>query len=139
MGERKLPFLGTGWSFPPTFTRQGEELFVTTGVTNVHKSIQLILGTGLGERAMREDFGGALRRYQFEPLSARLLRDIEEVVSQAILRNEARVVLDQVDILQDRLGEGILMIRLQYTVRSNNSRFNMVYPFYLNEAEGINN
>ncbi len=30
--------------------------------------------------------------------------------------------------------QGLLLISIEYTVRSTNSRFNMVYPFYLNEA-----
>ena len=31
---------------------------------------------------------------------------------------------------------GQITIGVRYTVRANNTRFNLVYPFYLNEAEG---
>ena len=30
--------------------------------------------------------------------------------------------------------QGLLMIHVGYTVKTTNSRFNMVFPFYLNEA-----
>lgn len=109
---------------------------MTNGAENVHKSVEIILHTDLGERVMQEEFGGSLRRFQFEPLSTRLLTDMKERVTKAIVRHEPRVILDQVDIVQDRLLEGLLLVQLQYTVRSTNSRFNMVFPFYLNEATG---
>ena len=38
------------------------------------------------------------------------------------------------DAASDVPGE--ITIGVRYTVRANNTRFNLVYPFYLNEAEG---
>jgi len=39
-----------------------------------------------------------------------------------------------VDVSDERSGDGVLLISIDYTVRATNSRYNMVYPFYLNEA-----
>jgi uncharacterized protein len=50
------------------------------------------------------------------------------------LYHEPRIELDRLDISEDQATEGLLLISLDYTVRSTNSRFNLVYPFYLNEA-----
>ena len=33
--------------------------------------------------------------------------------------------------------EGLLQIRLDYAVRSTNSRFNLVYPYYLGDANEL--
>ena len=33
--------------------------------------------------------------------------------------------------------EGLLLISITYTVRATNSRYNMVYPFYIREATGL--
>ncbi len=127
-------FLGTGWSFPPQFSANGKNLEMTSNLENVHKSLEVILHTDLGERTLQEDFGASLRRFLFEPLSNSLLIDMKERVSNAIVRHEPRVILDNVEIVQNKLEAGLLLIQLQYTVRSTNTRFNMVYPFYLNEA-----
>ena len=135
MASNERPFLGTGWSFPPTFENNGASLELVSGVENVHKSIRIILGTSVGERVFRETFGASLERYQFEPLTQQLVNDIEEVITDAILLNEPRVDLEAVSIDEDRSQEGLLLIQLSYVVRSTNSRFNMVYPFFLNEAE----
>lgn len=134
MDKQTLPFLGRGWSFPPQFSANGEQVEMTSGVENVHKCVEILLHTGLGERTMQEEFGGSLNRFLFEPLSARLIIDIKEHISSAIVDNEPRVILEGVDIVEDRLMEGLLLIQLQYTIRGKNSRYNMVYPFYLYEA-----
>ena len=42
--------------------------------------------------------------------------------------------LDQVDVTEDPDEGGRLIVSVDYTVRSSNSRFNMVFPFYLMEA-----
>ena len=44
------------------------------------------------------------------------------------------VTLDQLDVSESVAQPGLLLIGLEYTIRSTNSRFNMVYPFYINEA-----
>lgn len=134
MNENKLPFLGRGWSFPPQFSANGKELVVTDGVENVHKSIELLLHTDLGERVLNEDFGGALRRYLFEPMNSQLLNNIKDWIENALVNHESRVILDQVTVSENKVVKGMLMIQLQYTVRSTNTRFNMVYPFHLNET-----
>jgi len=52
-----------------------------------------------------------------------------------IVENEfAAVLLNEVDVSDARAGEGLLLITIDYTVRATNTRYNMVYPFYLTEA-----
>lgn len=129
------PFLGTGWTFPPTFSNQGRSLGLVSGAENVHKSIQIILRTEFGERVFREEFGAGLSRYQFEPVTQSLVNRMRDTVTEAILRHEPRVDLNEVEISQNEINQGLLLISMSYTIRVINSRFNMVYPFYLDESE----
>ena len=32
------------------------------------------------------------------------------------------------------LADGLVMISIDYMIRTTNTRYNLVYPFYLNEA-----
>lgn len=138
MSDEEIPFLGTGWSFPPQFSTGGKNLDTTQNAPNVHKSILILLQTDINERVMQEDFGGSLLPFQFEQINTRLLNNIKERITKAIEIHEPRVILNQVEIEQDNQNAGLLLVRLQYTIRTINTAFNMVYPFYINEATNIN-
>ena len=132
--KQEYPFLGTGWSFPPDFPANGAQVEMEAGVENVQKSIQILLETSLGERIMRDDFGCGLKNYLFEPVNERLLNNLSQTITTAIRKYEPRVKLDKVSIDPDQTDAGRLFIRLMYTVKSTNSRFNMVFPFYFADA-----
>lgn len=133
-------FLGTGWSFPPTFTLDertgagGAGVEMVTGPADIHQSLQILLATGLGERVMQEDYGCELSSVLFEEIDQGLLNSLNRLISDAILYHEPRITLDDLDVSESEREPGLLLIRLDYTIRGTNSRFNMVYPFYLNEA-----
>jgi phage baseplate assembly protein W len=133
MSNSNIPFLGKGWGFPPQFSEGGKQLATTDNVENVHKSVLILLQTNIGERVMLEDFGGSLANFQFEQVSLRLLEDIKDYVSSTIQKHEPRVRLENVAIETDTQQEGRLLVQLRYTVRSTNSTFNLVYPFYVTE------
>lgn len=127
-------FLGTGWSFPPTFRQGGAEVAMVSGVEDIHQSLQILLSTRLGERVMQDEFGCALDSVIFEEIDQSLINSLNSSISDAILYHEARITLDQIDVTESASQPGILLISLEYTIRSTNSRFNMVYPFSINEA-----
>jgi phage baseplate assembly protein W len=131
---RPTSFLGTGWSFPPAFAAGGAELALVSGVDDIHQSIEVLLATRLGERPMHEGFGCALDDLLFEEVDQALVNRITTMISDAILRHEPRIALHDLDVSQSRADAGLLEIRLDYVVLGTNSRFNMVFPFYLNEA-----
>ncbi len=128
------PFLGTGWSFPPTFGRGGAEVAMVSGVEDIQQSLHILLSTRLGERVMQDEFGCALDSVVFEEIDQGLMNTLNRSISDAILYHEPRITLDQIDVNESVEQPGLLLISLAYTVRSTNSRFNMVYPFYINEA-----
>jgi phage baseplate assembly protein W len=127
-------FLGTGWSFPPTFTGGGANVELVSGPDDIHQSLQILLSTHLGERVMQDEFGCDLNNVLFEEMDQSLVNTLTSLISDAILYHEARITLNTLDVSESETHQGLLLIRLEYTVRSTNSRFNMVYPFYINEA-----
>ena len=127
-------FLGTGWHFPPSFTKSGEEVEMVSDADDIHQSLQILLSTSLAERVMQDAFGCDLNRILFEPIDQRLINTVTDLVSDSILYHEPRIKLDGLDLSESEGEPGLLLIGIEYTVRSTNSRYNMVFPFYLNEA-----
>ncbi len=127
-------FLGRGWTFPPAFTRGGAEVAMVAGAEDVHESLRILLGTLPGERVMQEEFGCDLPGVQFEEMDQGLVNTMTRMIGDAILEYEPRVTLDRLEVDDDEAVAGRLLIRIDYTIRATNSRYNMVYPFYLNEA-----
>lgn len=101
---------------------------------DIHQSLQILLSTSLAERVMQDAFGCDLNRILFEPIDQRLINTVTDLVSDSILYYEPRIKLDGLDLSESEAEPGLLLIGIEYTVRSTNSRYNMVFPFYLNEA-----
>lgn len=130
-------FLGTGWSFPPSFDKTSNTLLLTTAEEDIQRSLQVLLSTRKGERVMVPDYGCNLDEMVFEPMTTTFKTYIREMIKTAILFYEARIELNAVQIDDGRETEGVVLIILDYTVRSTNSRFNYVYPYYKKEGTEI--
>jgi phage baseplate assembly protein W len=126
--------LGKGWAFPV-----GPDLSGALGMVayerSVEESIRIILGTAPGERLMRPDFGCRIHEMVFAPDCARTVSLAEHYVREALLRWEPRVIVKEVRGGVDGGNPGLVNIRIDYEIRSVNTFFNMVYPFYLERGE----
>ena len=127
-------FLGTGWNFPPAFSKGGTDVKTVSGSEDIHQSLQILLTTQLGERVMQDRFGCDLNMALFEEIDQGFINTISSMISDAILYHEPRITMDKLDINQSESEQGLVFISIDYTVRGTNSRFNMVFPFYVNEA-----
>ena len=128
---------GTGWSFPPEFVKDEKNgVVMTSGVEDINRSLEILFTTQPGERIMQESYGSDLSEFVHAPMNATNLTRIKRVIETAIRRHEPRIVLNTVNLRPDQ-AEGLILIDLVYTVRSTNSRFNLVFPFYLNEATNV--
>jgi|SRR5271157_6550754 len=127
-------FLGTGWNFPPTFTEGGADVATVSDAEDIHQSLQILFATSLGERVMQDDYGCDLGRFLFEEIDRSLINSLTGLVSDAILFHEPRIALNNLQISDGEAVAGLLLIQIDYTIRTTNSRYNMVYPFYLSEA-----
>lgn len=129
-------FLGTGWSFPPTFNQNTARVEMVSDELDIAQSLEIILSTYPAERVMQPNFGCDLRQFLFEELSQSLITGIRGMITDAILYHEPRINLNTVDINESQEA-GLLLISITYTVRTTNSRFNLVYPFYINETQSL--
>ncbi|HEV8283018.1 MAG TPA: GPW/gp25 family protein [Chitinophagaceae bacterium] len=127
-------FLGTGWPFPPAFDNTTGSVIMVSNEEDIAQSLQILMSTRPGERVMLPQYGCNLDVFLFEPITTTLTAYVKELIQTAILYYEPRINLDLITINTDRVNEGVILIGLEYTILATNSRFNMVYPFYLNEA-----
>lgn len=127
-------FLGRGWTFPPTFDNATDSVTMVSEEEDIHESLQILLSTRKGERIMLPDYGCNLDEMVFESMTTTFKTYIREMIRTAILFYEARIDLQTVKIDDSREVEGVILIILEYTVRTTNSRFNFVYPYYKKEG-----
>jgi phage baseplate assembly protein W len=130
-------FLGRGWSFPPTFIASLQGVQMTEKIEDINKSLQILLTTRTGERVMQPKYGCNMDEMVFEPLSTSVKTLIKDKIRTAILYFEPRI--DVIAIAMDTSNEleGEIIIEIEYVVRATNSRFNFVFPFYINEGTEI--
>ncbi len=129
-------FLGTGWSFPPTFRREfyGVEMLIEE--EDVKSSIGIILSTVTGERVMLPTFGCNLQPHVFDPMNPPNIAMIEKIVSEALAYNEPRIIVQSL-VSTPNPDAGLLEINIEYSIITTNTRYNYVFPFYINEATNI--
>lgn len=127
-------FLGTGWTFPPTFSRMRDAVEMSSDDANIKQCLRVLFGTAIGERLMLDAYGSNLRLRVFDALTAAVENEIRTAVQKAILNWEPRIDVISIDIVEQAPLAGRLSISIDYLVRKTNSRSNLVYPFYLTEA-----
>ena len=132
--ETNKSFLGTGWGFPPEFNKETRSVKMLTDEADIKSSLEILLSTRLGERIMVPGYGCNLDELMFKPLNLTLKTFVVDLIKTAILYHEPRIDVNKINIDPTNELEGVLLINLDYTVRTTNSRKNMVYPFY--KAEG---
>ncbi len=131
-------FLGRGWSFPPTFVREAPRVDMLEEDADVASSLEILLSTTPGERVMQPLYGCNLSELVFETLDTRMKTLMADKVESAILYYEPRVTLESVQLDDSLELEGVVLIDVVYRVKTTNSRFNFVYPYYKNEGTDIN-
>ncbi len=125
-------FLGTGWSFPPSFDRKLKSVELVSDKTDIDQSLEILLSTKLGERVMLPKYGCDLSDLVFESMNTTFETYITDLVKTAILYHEPRVDMESLEFESDQ-NEGKLLIIINYKIRITNSRSNFVFPFYKNE------
>lgn len=134
----KRPFLGRGWSFPPTFNRDRAGVEMLEEEADIASSLEVLLTTTRGERVMLPQYGCNLEELVFESLDTRMKTLMADKVESAILYHEPRIELERVRLDDSRELQGVVLIEVLYRVKSTNSRFNFVFPYYKLEGTDIN-
>ena len=126
-------FLGRGWSFPPAFNKFEKEVQMLEAEDDIRSSIEIILSTELGERVLLPSFGWKRDRWLLESLGKTTASAMQKEIETALLVYEPRINLNEVRLQPGSKEEGKVNILVDYIVRSTNTRYNLVFPFYLTE------
>ncbi len=135
--EEIKSFLGRGWSFPPEFNSETKTVKMLEDEADIESSLEILLSTRLGERVMVPDYGCNLDELLFKPLNLTLKTYVIDLIKTAILYYEPRIDARKIEIDPSDELNGVLLINIEYIIRTTNSRRNMVFPFYKEEGNEI--
>jgi len=123
-------FLGTGWRYPIKVDIDGK-IALSSSDQDIRESIWIILSTSPGERVMRPNFGCAIHQKIFSPITASTFAMLKKLVYDALIQWEPRIEVENVDVGPNPDADNEVLILIEYRIRSNNTRDNLVFPFYL--------
>lgn len=132
--DLNLDLIGSGISFPLQADQRGV-LALVHGVTDIEQAIRLILGTALGERPMRPEFGCDVHDLVFDTIDAEMVGRVETAVRRALARWEPRIEVVGVEFELGEVDRGRLITTITYRVLATSRLYNLVYPFYVIPAE----
>lgn len=108
---------------------------MTSQQEDIEKSLEILLTTAVGERFLQPEYGCDLSDLVFDTqnISVPYLQDL---INDAILFHEPRIELHNIEVITDP-GEGKIDIGISYTILTTNTRYNFVYPFYIQEGTSL--
>jgi phage baseplate assembly protein W len=124
-------FLGKGVSLSFDIANDGA-IRLSSLQELVKESIFIILSTKIGERVMNYNFGCEIHELMFEINNTSTQARARMYVNDAIVKWEPRVEIKSVEV--EALGKNELIIDVSYYIRETSVVDNLVYPFYLMEA-----
>ena len=135
--EEKYAFMGRGWSFPPSFSKQSKGIVMLADEDNVARSVRLCVQTRLGERMFHPDLGTEIDDFAFvRNYNTIDQQRLKRMIEYAIVENEPRVEVDNIT-LEHNLADESIEISIAYTIKSSNTQYNMVFPFYYEGGLGF--
>jgi hypothetical protein len=126
-------FLGRGWSFPPIFDKNAGDVRLVSDIEDIQQSLQILFTTIPNERFLQPNYGCDMTPMVFEPIDLSNLTYMKMLINNAILYFEPRIKPEKLELNPD-LTNGIVLIDLTYFVMQTNTRYNMVFPYYLKEG-----
>ncbi|MCL6458568.1 MAG: GPW/gp25 family protein [Gorillibacterium sp.] len=123
-----IDFLGRGWKFP--FSAHRGTIDASAGEDSIKESIILILSTARGERIMRPDFGCRLNELVFAPNNMSTATLIRSFIEDALMNWEPRIEVLDITVTP-RSDQPVLEVSIDYSLKASNSKYNLVYPFFL--------
>ena len=131
--ETRKSFLGVGWKFPIDVDRR-KGVAMSQFEENIEESILIILGTALGERVMRPDFGCGIHDLVFAPNNSNTHGLIIYHVKEALMKWEPRIQALSVDVDTDERELSKVYTKVEYQVIATNNVYNIVYPFFMQKS-----
>ena len=122
-------FIGSGWAYPLRTNASGGIALVRRDEELV-QAIRLILGTAVGERPMRPEFGCRIHDYVFAAPSPTVRGEMANTVVDALRMWEPRIEVLNVDLVPDEADSSLLYIDIRFRPVTENDPRNLVFPFY---------
>ncbi len=122
--------IGRGWVFPPRINNSGN-VALTSGETEIHQAIHIILSTAPGERVMRPDFGCLIHELVFAPNNQATHATAERYVREALGRWEPRINVLEVRANAAPGEVGVMAVEVDYVIKGTHDPRSLVFPFYL--------
>lgn len=130
-------FLGTGWAFPPEF-EVGVGAVMVADEQDIRESLHILFQTSIGERLFQPSYGLDLRDALFEPIDTTTKTLLEDQIRVSILIHEPRIKLLRLSLdTSSRAAQGEILLDIDYAIKSTNSRFNLVFPFYTSDGNEL--
>lgn len=126
-------FLGIGWRFPVQVSPTGA-IATSSREQKIEESIYLVLSTAQRERPMLPAYGCGIHDLVFAPDSPSTVAEVSATVRTALVMHEPRIDVLAIDVSAAPGQRDVLLIRVDYRVRANNARGNLVYPFFITEG-----
>lgn len=131
----EFDFLGRGPRFPFEFDHGGG--LKTSRSTfekqdHIKESVIQILGTKIGERFLRPEFGSRLHELVFESNDHVLKAMLAHYIREALGRWEKRLVIDSILFPESsrKTDQNVMEVEIGYTIIKAQVTGNLVYPFY---------
>ena len=135
--DQEKSFLGRGWSFPPTFSKEMADIEMVSKEEDIRQSLQIFFNTKIGERIMRSNYGCVVHEYLFEKAESSILDKLAFELQQSLRFYEPRIMVIDVIANKSDVINGLIEFDIIYEVNSTNVRDNIVFPFYINEGTEI--
>lgn len=126
-------YLGKGLAFPLRIDAHGR-LATASFEQRVEEAVYLILATAPGERAALPTFGCGIHNLVFAGNDVTTLGAVKVETRRALNRWEPRIDVLDIQVINSPEAPNVLLIRVDYLIRTNNSVANIVYPFYIREG-----
>jgi uncharacterized protein len=134
--QKARAFLGSGFAFPLQIGPNGGFAFAAYEA-DVEQSVFNILSTAKGERVMVPDFGCGMHDLVFSPNTSTQAGAVASEVREALVRWEPRIDVVSIDVTVGGDQGELLLIRIDYSIRSNNAFYNTVYPFFISDPQTL--
>ena len=134
-------FLGKGMKFPFGFTQRTGGVYKGTSteesedIQHIEQSLRQILGTVVGSRVIRRDFGSLLASIVFDPNDVTLDVRLDYIIRRAIETWEPRVIIGPITTDRTEWQDGRIYIDIAFTIIKTNVASNMVFSWFLSPEE----
>src|ERR1700716_1245737 len=119
-----INFLGVGFKFPFSVGPNGA-VQLSRYETNIEESVRIIIGTALGERQMRPEWGCRIHDFVFAPNNTSTQTLVAHHVEEALAKYEFRIRNIGVPAMPDPDSQGRFPVDVRFENRPPNSIHNL--------------